>query len=130
MYIPGKIEEYMVQAKSTEERKQLFGEQITSLRKKVGLTQKEVCEIIGVTPQTYSGYEKGKYEPTMETLVRLSLLYGVTINHLVCGWVDKDDETESTIDNEFENYQIEALRNEVLFMKHELEEMKRWINRG
>ena len=67
---------------SVEERKQLVAQTIQELRKAKKLTQKEVADAIGVKLPTYSTYETGRSEPPVEILVRLSFLFGVSIDVL------------------------------------------------
>lgn len=64
-------------------RKEMVAEMIGKLRTSKGLQQKEVAEILGISPQTYNGYEKGRNEPPIEMLVRLSFLYDVPIDIMV-----------------------------------------------
>jgi len=65
------------------ERKKMVAEMMCELRKGLGWPQKEVAQILGVSPQTYNGYEKGRNEPPIEMLVRLSFLYNVPIDMIV-----------------------------------------------
>lgn len=48
-----------------------IGENIRCLRKKAGLTQKQLANIVGVNEVTIRSYEAGKYEPKTETLYKL-----------------------------------------------------------
>jgi len=66
-----------------QERKAMVAEMIRELRKAKGYQQKEVAEMLGISPQTYNGYEKGRNEPPIEILVRISYLYETPINILV-----------------------------------------------
>lgn len=68
---------------TVQERKELVAEMIRELRKAKGYQQKEVSEWLGISPQTYNGYEKGRNEPPIEILVRLSFLYQIPIDILV-----------------------------------------------
>ena len=65
---------------SDEERKQLLSQSLASLRKGKGLSQKEVATALGISQATYSTYERGRTEPPMELLVRLSYFYGVSLD--------------------------------------------------
>lgn len=65
---------------SEVERKQLLSESLTELRKGKGLSQKEVAGALGISQATYSTYERGRTEPPMEILVRLSFMYGVSLD--------------------------------------------------
>ena len=67
---------------SVEERKQLVAQAIQECRKAKKLTQKEVADAIGVKLPTYSTYETGRSEPPAEILVRLSFLFGVSLDVL------------------------------------------------
>ena len=111
--LSGKISKYMENPHSLESRKIEVGNQLQYLRKEAGLTQKEVCDIVEVTPQSYSGYEKGKYEPSLETICRLAMLYEVTTDHILCNWIDEVEEGASWAKNEMDNQRIADLEAEV-----------------
>lgn len=98
--IEGKFGSYLANPHSAKERMQIVAKNLAVLRMEAGMAQRDVCEIIGCAPQTYSGYEKGKHEPTVETLVRLSHLYGVTMDYLVSR--NNGDDLKSAVD-EHEN---------------------------
>ena len=49
-----------------------IGARIKEARLKVGLTQKEVSELVGVTPHAVWSWEAGKMKPTHEHLVELA----------------------------------------------------------
>ena len=68
---------------STVERKQVVAEMLRELRKAKGFKQKEIAELLGISPQTYNGYETGRNEPPIELLVRFSYLYELPIDLLV-----------------------------------------------
>lgn len=67
---------------SQEERKKLIAKTIKELRTAKNLQQKELCEIMQIPQTTYNGYEKGRSEPPIEFLVRLSFFYGVDMNFI------------------------------------------------
>lgn len=68
---------------SVQERKAMVAEMIRELRKAKGFQQKEISELLGISPQTYNGYEKGRNEPPIEMLVRISYLYNVPMDILI-----------------------------------------------
>lgn len=121
--LSGKISKYMKNPHSLESRKIEVGNQLQYLRKKAGLTQKEVCDIVEVTPQSYSGYEKGKYEPSLETICRLAMLYNVTTDHILCNWIDEIDEAESDLKNEAGNDRFYTLEAEVQVLKEHMDRL-------
>ena len=50
-------------------------EMIKKLRKKRGLSQKALAELIGVSPSIISGYETGERTPSVEILLAMSKLF-------------------------------------------------------
>lgn len=64
-------------------------EKLIDLRKKAGLSQQELAEKIDVTRQAISRWEVGSALPTMENLLALRKLYGVTLDYLVDDAVSK-----------------------------------------
>ena len=68
---------------TTEERKLIIAQTMAELRKVKGLSQKEVAAQIGVSQATYSAYERGRNEPPAEVLVRLSYLFGCSLDILM-----------------------------------------------
>lgn len=60
-----------------------FGKRIASLRRKHKLSQSELSEKLGVTPQAASKWECGTAFPDIDILLELSHLYGVSINDLL-----------------------------------------------
>ena len=68
---------------SVQERKAMLAEMLRELRKARGYQQKEIAELLGISPQTYNGYETGRNEPPIEVLVRFSYLYELPIDMLV-----------------------------------------------
>lgn len=98
---------------TAEDRKQFIAESITQLRKRSGLSQKEVASLLGVTQATYSTYERGRTEPQAEILVRLSYLFKVPVDIIV-----QTDRTAKT--REDTQAQIDDLRQHMA----NLEEIK------
>ena len=66
-----------------EERKKIVSDTLQELRKARGYSQKEVAAFLNMSQPTYSGYERGRSEPPIEVLVRLSYLYKVSVDMLV-----------------------------------------------
>lgn len=78
---------------------------LKEIRKIRDLTQREVAEALGVSPATYSRYETGEREPSIDTLVRLSSIYGVSVDFLVNNVL-----IESSVLNDYEKTLVEASR--------------------
>lgn len=59
-----------------------FHEHLKSLREKKGFTQTQISEALGISKNTYIGYEKGDTQPRVNELKNLSAMYGITISEL------------------------------------------------
>lgn len=106
-----------------KERKELIARNIIELRKKAGLQQKEVAELLKVQYQTYRNYESGANEPPAEMLVRLSKLYEIPVD-IIIGTDDysKDKEKTRKIIEEQEK-EISELRAKVEAEKDEMKKL-------
>lgn len=60
-----------------------FGEILKDLRRKNDITQEELADIIGVTSQSVSRWEKGACYPDMELLPAIANYFGVTVDDLL-----------------------------------------------
>lgn len=54
------------------EEKQLFGQRVKRLRARLGLTQDQLAERIHISPKYLSNIERGKENPTLDTLLRMA----------------------------------------------------------
>ena len=59
-------------------------EKLRTLREARGLTQLQVANLIGVSKAMISAYETASKAPSIEVLIRLSRLFGVSVDYLVC----------------------------------------------
>ena len=57
--------------------------QIKEARERVGLSQKELAERIGVAPNTFHGYESGKHDPKSNLLIDIAKICGVSVDFLL-----------------------------------------------
>lgn len=79
---------------------------IKDIRTRKNLTQAEVASALGVSSVVYSRYETGSRQPSIETLVQLADIFGVTVDYLL-GRQDIEDSTLS----EYELRLLIASRN-------------------
>lgn len=63
------------------------GELLTSIRKKKGMTQKQVADILGVVPKTVSKWETGNGFPDTEFIGKLAKVLDVSIDSLLSGQI-------------------------------------------
>lgn len=61
---------------------------LRDLRKEKSLSQKQIAEKLCISQQTYSDYENGKTEPTLDTIIELSKIFNVSSDYLL-GLVDE-----------------------------------------
>ena len=66
-----------------------MGERLRELRENDGLRQYELSEILGVSRATISRFEHGTCIPGRKQLLKLSELYSVTTDYLLCRTNDK-----------------------------------------
>lgn len=60
-------------------------DKLTALRKENGYTQSTLAEKMDVSRQAISSWELGETVPSLENLMRLGELYGVSVDYLVGG---------------------------------------------
>lgn len=63
--------------------KQHFGKRTADFRRRLGLSQAELAERLGVSAQAVSKWETAAALPDVELLLELSKLYGVSVNELL-----------------------------------------------
>lgn len=56
---------------------------IREIRKRRGITMKQLGEIVDLAESTISQYETGKRQPDNETLLKISEYFGVTVGYLL-----------------------------------------------
>ena len=62
-----------------------MGQFMQEMRKKNGMTQKELAELIGVSDKTISKWETGKGTPDTSMQVPISEAFNITVNELLSG---------------------------------------------
>ena len=68
---------------------EMFGRSLRALREDRGLVAKEVAELLNLNTDTILKYERGEREPSLLTLIRLSLLFGISVDRLITGQTAK-----------------------------------------
>ncbi len=63
----------------------VFGETLSLLRRKMGLTQQELAEKIGFSNKTISKWENSETLPEITVLPRLAEIFGVSVDYLLLG---------------------------------------------
>ena len=65
---------------------------IKDIRLRKGLTQADVAAALGVSSVVYSRYETGKRQPSIDMLIQMADIFGVTVDFLL-GRQDIEDST-------------------------------------
>ena len=61
----------------------MLGQRICELRTALGWSQVELAKRLGVAKQTVSNWENENIQPSIEMLVRLAKLFGVTTDYML-----------------------------------------------
>ena len=61
----------------------MFSDNLLYLRNLKGLSQEQVAEAVGISPQSYSKWEQGDTFPDIDKCDKLAKFYGVTIDSLI-----------------------------------------------
>lgn len=64
------------------DNKKLLGKRIKELRKKSGLTQEKLAELIDIETTSLSGIESGRHFPSLPTLEKIAVNLKVELVHL------------------------------------------------
>lgn len=89
-------------------------DKLKDLRIKYGFSQKQVAELIDLSPSVVSGYETGERTPSTEKLLALSNLFQCSTDYLL----GKDNKNTSFIDLDgLTDEQIRAVTNLVQSMR-------------
>ena len=73
-------------------------ENIVALRKANHMSQGDVAQKLFVTPQAVSRWERGETEPDIDTIKRMSKIFGVSVEQVITGRnIGLSPKTEKTI---------------------------------
>lgn len=67
----------------------IIGKRIQEFRKKKGMTQEELSEVIDISPHYLSALERGIYNIKLETLVKILNTLGISADEVFCDVVNK-----------------------------------------
>ena len=63
----------------------LFCQNLKSIRRESGYTQKQVAEYLNVVESCYANWEQGRTEPNIEMLRKLGKIFHVSVDDLING---------------------------------------------
>ena len=61
----------------------MFSKRLQALRESVGFTQKELAQKVNLSQQTIDHYEKGRSNPSIDTINQLANIFGVSTDYLL-----------------------------------------------
>ena len=73
------------------ELKQIIAENISSLRREIGMTQAELAEKLNYTDKAVSKWERGESIPDVTVLKNIADLFGVKVDYLLTEEHDKEE---------------------------------------
>lgn len=73
-----------------------IGNNLKKLRTNKGMTQKELAEALSVSYQAVSRWENNEVEPDISTLSKLSQIFGVSVDEIINGEIDKPKEESNS----------------------------------
>ena len=59
-------------------------ERLKQLRKERKLLQKDIADFLNISKSAYGYYEQGRNEPDIQTIIKLTELYHVSADYLLC----------------------------------------------
>lgn len=68
----------------------MFGARMATLRRAAGISQAQLAERLGVSPSAIGMYEQGRREPSLDTLVAIADVLGVSLDLLIRGKPDNE----------------------------------------
>mgnify|MGYP000726783181 CR=1 FL=1 len=74
-----------------------FTDRLKTLRKEKKLTQKELAEQIGIKQNSYSDWETGKNEPSLENIVKLTKIFKCSVKIRAAKLIASSGEIEPSV---------------------------------
>ena len=60
-----------------------FTQRLKELRLENGMTQQQVASLLNIRQQSYTRYEYGTGEPSLQTLIKLAEIFAVSTDYLL-----------------------------------------------
>ncbi len=68
----------------------MFKNRLREARRSAGLTQEKMADLMDISLYGYQKYELGQTMPTVDHLLKLSHILGVTTDYLLCNDIQAD----------------------------------------
>lgn len=66
-------------------------ERLTELRKKSGLSQEKLADMLNISRQAVSKWESGASNPDINNIVQLGKIYGVSTDYILLGKLQEEE---------------------------------------
>lgn len=96
----------------------LIGQRIKERRDAADLSQKNLADLIDVSPSAVNQYEKGEKVPSTETLLKLAKALGVTTDYLLGASKEKDILIDKEVSMAFRDFKGFTLKDRATIMDH------------
>ena len=63
----------------------MLGARIAALRRQAGLSQTQLAQRLQISPSAVGMYEQGRREPSLDTVVAMAAVFGVSTDYLLTG---------------------------------------------
>lgn len=63
----------------------MIAQRIAELRKRRGMSQGQLAKVLSVSASTEGMYEQGRRTPSIDTLITMSQIFGVSLDYLITG---------------------------------------------
>jgi len=103
-----------------------FSKNLKSKRKQLGLTQKELAEIVGITPKTIQNYEKKKTIPTPALMEEISIALNVSFEEMID---DNESNIKVSLVEKLEKIDIEKINYLVMNINFSIEELNKELSK-
>ena len=94
-----------------------FSQRLYDLRRKAGLSQESLADLLGVTRQAVQKWEAGTTRPDMDNLTALAQYFNVTLDYLVTGQEPPAPQAQSTtiVNHYYQRWHYEYKSQRTLF---------------
>ena len=98
----------------------MLGTRIASLRQSQGMSQAELAKKLHISASAVGMYEQGRREPSVDTLIALGQIFGVSLDYLLSGQPDSIRDVAALHQMVGQSYRQPSLSNEKTLSKEEM----------
>jgi len=107
--------------------KMYFAENLRKIREEKNMTQKDMAEFLGLKYNTYKQYESKRREPSIDTLIDITMKLNTTIDYLLKNV--KRDDSKYIEHDKIINRLSQSIKDNIEIMEQEVKKAKNDINK-